>query len=216
MHYVLGCPTGGCSEWDYKTNIELWNPINDSTIDEYELARVITPYAGDKNNGWFHEYIFDVTDYSSLLTGEKIIMAYYGGYQDGFTITIWFEFIEGTPPREALNVQKIYRSGSGGFLYGYSSDPIEDHLTNKTMNLDPLTKEAKFRLVATGHGFGNSTGGNPDNCVEFCPKWFRLMVNGSQEYNATVWKDDCGAEANVGQTGTWIYNRDGWCPGSEA
>ncbi len=215
MHYVLGCPSGGCSQWDYKTNIELWSPINDSTFEEYELARVITPYAGDKSNGWFHEYIFDVTDYSPILKGEQVIMAYYGGWQDGFTITIWFEFIEGTPPRDVINVQKVYRSGSGGFVYGYASDPIENHLISKSMTLDPATEQAKFRLVATGHGFGND-GGNPDNCAEFCPKWFKLKVNNIERYEATVWKDDCGAEANVAQTGTWIYNRAGWCPGSEA
>jgi len=217
MHYVLGCPSSGCSQWDYKTNIELWRIINDSTVDEFEIARVITPYAGDKSNGWFHEYIIDVTDYAPLLKGEQIIMAYYGGFQDGFTISIWFEFIEGTPPRDIVNVQKIYRSGAGGFLYGDASDPIESHLSGKTMNLNSDTKGAKFRLVATGHGFGNdASNGNPDNCAEFCPKWFKLNVDNTERYSETVWNDDCGAEANVAQTGTWIYNRAGWCPGSEA
>lgn len=216
MHYVLGCPTGGCSEWDYKTNIEVWDPITDSTFERFELARVITPYAGNKNYGWFHEYTFDVTDYAPLLTnGEKIINAYYGGYQDGFTITVWFDFIEGTPPRRVLSVDQVYRSGTGGYRYGFASDPIEDHLTNKTFALFPNTDQAKFRMVATGHGFGND-GGNPENCAEFCDKYFNVLVDNTQRYQSLVWKDDCAADAISAQTGTWIYSRAGWCPGSAA
>jgi hypothetical protein len=215
MHYVMGCPTGGCSEWDYKTNIEIWQPDGNNNMDKYEIARVITPYAGNRDSSWKHEYIIDVTDYAPLLKGEQIVNAYYGGYQDGFTITVWFEFIEGTPPREVLSVDKVYRSGAGGFVYGISSDPIENHLNKKTMNLISNTESAKFRLVATGHGFGND-GGNPENCAEFCAKEFTLEVNNQPQFTNLVWKDDCGSEPYYGQTGTWVYNRAGWCPGSQA
>ena len=104
MHYTLGCPSIGCSEWDYTTKIEVANPLNDSTTQWLELVRIMTPYAGDRNEGWTHEWIIDVTDYASVLTGERIIKANYGGYQDGFTVTIDFEMIEGTPPRCSLRL----------------------------------------------------------------------------------------------------------------
>lgn len=215
MHYVLGCPTGGCSEWDYKTAIELQDATNADL--NLELARVITPYAGDKGNGWFHEYIFDVTHFAPLLTGEKIINAYYGGYQDGFTISVYFEFIEGTPARDVVNISEIYNSGHGGFKYGYSNDPIENYLTDTTITTSANTHDANFFLTATGHGFGNdANNGNPDNCAEFCRKYFNFNLNGTNKSKHFVWKEECGSEANINQTGTWVYDRAGWCPGSEA
>lgn len=216
MYYVLGCPQNGCSEWDYKTNIEVWNPLTDSTFERVELARVITPYAGNKNNGWFHEYRFDVTDYVDLLKGEKIINAYYGGFQDGFTISVYFDFIEGTPPRDVLGFHQLYRSGGGGFKYGFQNDPIEDYTTGAEVTPNPQMKGAVVKHTATGHGFGNSNGGNPDNCAEFCRKWFSVEVNGVEKFKDYIWDDGCGAEPNFPQTGTWIYNRAGWCPGGAA
>lgn len=216
MHCFLGCPTIGCSEWDYKSNIEIWEDVN-GTTQRTEIGRIITPYSGNRNYGWFHEYVIDVTDYLPLLTGEKTVNAYYGGFQDGFTMTVYFDFIEGTPPRDVLRVSQVYRSGPGGFLYGDASDPIEDHLTPTNISLTPQTQDATFRLVATGHGFGNNAqNGNPDNCAEFCPKYYTLQLNGLVQAQNTVWKDDCGSEPYFAQTGTWVYNRAGWCPGSEA
>lgn len=214
MHYVMGCPSGGCSQWDYTTRIDLRDSINDSTFIAYELTRIITPYAGNKGNGWYHEYIIDVTDYAPLLKGKKVINARYDGWQDGFTVSVFFDFIEGTPARDPLSVESIYR---GSFKYGHASDPIETHLSPKDININQNAKSANFRLVATGHGFGNnSSNGNPDNCAEFCAKWFKVLVDGQEKYTNTVWKDDCGSEPVFPQTGTWIYNRAGWCPGSEA
>lgn len=218
LRYILGCPSIGCSEWDYKTNIEVWDTLPDGSPDRTEICRIITPYAGNRNNGWFHEYIVDISDYASLLKGERIINAYYGGYQDGFTVSLIFEFIEGTPGREAHKVSKIYRSGPNGFEYGYASNPIENHLSNKNITLSSQTQSSKFRMMATGHGF-NGNGfdpGNPDNCAEFCDKWFKLKVNNAEVYQETVWNDDCGSEAIFPQPGTWLLNRAGWCPGGHA
>lgn len=213
MHYILGCPSNGCSEWDYTTRILLWDENN--TADKFELAKVITPYAGDKNQGWFHEYKFDVTHMLPLLTGEKVVNARYDGWQDGFTITIYFEFIEGTPPRTPLQVDQVYY---GGYTYGNNSNPINSLLQTDTISTDAATAEVEFILSATGHGFGNNGGAgvNPENCAEFCDKWYQLKVDGSTKYQQTVWRNDCGSEPLYAQTGTWIYDRAGWCPGSES
>jgi hypothetical protein len=76
MHYTMGCATGGCSDWDYTTQIEMLfntgqkdstissidtlstNPlVVDTTYNVYqvkepfELARVITPYGGYMKQG---------------------------------------------------------------------------------------------------------------------------------------------------------------------
>ena len=49
LHYTMGCATGGCSDWDYTSQIfvrhktgELDTSFNE-IIENYELARVITP-----------------------------------------------------------------------------------------------------------------------------------------------------------------------------
>lgn len=213
MHYKLGCPSIGCSGWDYTTNIQLWDENN--TSDKFELAKVITPYAGNRNQGWYHEYKFDVTHLLPLLTGDKVINARYDGWQDGFTITVFFEFIEGTPPRTPLSVDQVY---FGGYKYGDNTDPINTQLQTVNITKDANTQQAEFIMSATGHGFGNNNGQgtNPENCAEFCDKWYKVNIDGSTVAQQTVWRNDCGSEPLYAQTGTWVYNRAGWCPGSES
>ena len=213
MHYVLGCPSIGCSGWDYTTLIQVWDENN--TNDRFELAKVITPYAGDKSSSWHHEYKFDVTHMLPVLNGAKVINARYDGWQDGFTISVYFEFIEGTPPRTPLQVDQVYY---GGYAYGNNSNPINALLQTDTITTNPSMDGAEFIMSATGHGFGNNSGNgvNPENCAEFCDKWYKLKVNGATKYQQTVWRNDCGSEPLYAQTGTWIYNRAGWCPGSES
>lgn len=209
MHYRLGCPSIGCSEWDYTTKVLLWDENN--TADKYEICKVITPYAGNRQQGWFHEFKFDVTHLLPVLQGEKVINARYDGWQDGFTITLWFEFIEGTPPRTPLQVDQVYY---GNYRYADPNDPINDQLALTDITKHQDVDHAEFKMSATGHWFGGTN--NPENCAEFCPKWYKLLVNGGERFQQTVWRDDCGSEPYYAQTGTWVYNRAGWCPGSEA
>lgn len=205
MYYTIGCPSIGCSGWDYTTQIEVSDAVNDSTTRWVELTRVITPYAGNKTSAWHHTWIFDVTDFAPLLKGERQILAKYSGYQDGFTITVNFDFIEGIPPREVLDINTIY---DGTFKYGFANDPIESHLIPTEIPINANTESSKFRLVASGHSFGGN-----ENCAEFCPKWYKLKVDGVVAKQEDVWRDDCGSNVLDAQTGTWIYNRAGWCPG---
>ncbi|HBH07593.1 MAG TPA: hypothetical protein DDX92_13420 [Flavobacteriales bacterium] len=210
MVYTLGCPAIGCSDWDYTTRITVFDPSAD-TMPEIELTRIITPYAGNKNQGWEHQYTIDVTDYATILKDTCIINANYDGWQDGFTVSVDFHFVEGTPPRDLLSMENVY---SGYFKYGFANDPIENYLTPETLSVTPIAQQAMFRLVASGHSFGGA--GNPDNCAEFCAKTYDLKVNGSTQYSNLVWKNDCGANPIYPQTGTWLSNRAGWCPGTEA
>jgi len=206
MYYTMGCPSIGCSEWDYTTKIEVSDVVGDTTH-WIELVRIMTPYAGNKTSSWKHTWIIDVTDYAPFLTGERSIKAQYQGYQDGFTISVNFDFIEGIPPRNVLKMDQLYH---GAFRYGFADDPIEDHLVPLSMTMDPDLESARFRMVASGHSFG----GNQD-CAEFCKKYYRLYIDNTQVVQQSVWRDDCGSNPLEGQTGTWIYQRSGWCPGAE-
>ncbi len=177
-------------------------------IDPVELGRVMTPYNGGVQNGWEHTWSFDVTDFAPILNDSVEINAFYGGWQDGFLISIDFELIEGTPARDPIKVNNIYHSGGGGFRYGDASDPIENYLVPVDVDVDPATVSSRMYFTASGHSFG----GNED-CAEFCAKTYTLKMDGNTVGSNLIWKDDCGWNPLHPQGGTWIYDRAGWCPG---
>ncbi|MAX81561.1 MAG: hypothetical protein CL843_15480 [Crocinitomicaceae bacterium] len=207
MKYTIGCPSSGCSEWDYTTQIKM-REIDQNDTFWVELGRLITPYAGNFSNSWTQEHWFDITDFAPVLTGDKLLRAHYSGYQDGFTVTLDFYFIEGTPPRDPKRVIKLY---DGSFKYGQSSDPIEDHLTAYNFTLDQDESQVALHYTPTGHSFGGN-----ENCAEFCPKNYYVKFNGNTIATQLIWNDECGSNPLYPQAGTWLYERSNWCPGSKA
>jgi hypothetical protein len=210
MKLTIGCPTNGCSDWDYTVKVFARRKIGLDTankpIYEYiEFARYITPYSGDKNFGFYRDFELDVTDFRSVLTDSAEIGVKYEGYSDGFTISLDYYLHLGTPIREAYKVVPVYY---GGFPYGDPANSIENYIKPFTFIPDSLTNEVGLHILQTGHGFG----GNED-CAEFCPKYNFIKVNGTQRYSNLVWKDDCGSNPLFAQPGTWLYDRANWCPG---
>ncbi|MDX5321525.1 MAG: hypothetical protein LPK45_10385, partial [Bacteroidota bacterium] len=174
-------------------------------IDDLELGRLITPYAADKDRFWTFTYTYDVTEFAHLLQDTVTIRSRYSGYQDGFTCTIDFEFVEGEPALECTEIIPLWR---GSFPYGQPKG-IEEYLIEKNVTLSKSpTQKVKLRVIQTGHGFGGN-----ENCAEFCAKEHYVKVNGEQRYKTLVWKDDCGSNALYPQPGTWLYDRANWCPG---
>jgi hypothetical protein len=206
MHYVLGryaCPPGTqyCGSWDYTTRVLL-------LPDSLELGRVITPYATDwLSRGITHDYVLDVTDYATRLKGAQAMRFLYDGYSFGFTLTLYMEYIEGVPPRDALDVQRVY---NGTFAYGKTTDPIENRLSAKNVKGFTGSGQVLLKSFITGHGSDTNTG-----CAEFCPKSYSLKVNGTTTTSGLLWRDNCGANQVYPQTGTWVYNRSNWCPGNQ-
>lgn len=186
------------NEHSWYTNFEVINNL--------ELGRVITPYAGDKDKNWSYTYTFDVTDFAYLLKDSVDIRAHFSGYQDGFTISLDFEFIEGKPAMECYSIIPLWQ---GSFPYGNPNNSIENYLKPVSFAHDTAAK-VKLRVIQTGHGFGGN-----ENCAEFCPKSHFVKVNGSQKHSSLVWREDCGLNPIYPQTGTWLYDRANWCPGSE-
>jgi hypothetical protein len=238
MHYTMGCPSSGCSDWDYTTQIELLFNTGqlDSTISSidtisttpliidtsysyfpvkipYELARVITPYGGymrqgsnGYNNNWKHVFTFDVTDFAHLLKDSVQLRAFYDGWSSGFSVTLDFDFIEGTPARNVFHVENLYK---GSWAYNNSAAFETDHLPARTINVPANTSTSMIRIIPSGHGFDNNT-----SCAEFCPRSFFLKVNNANIASQSMWRDDCGKNPIFPQGGTWLYDRANWCPGS--
>ena len=180
-------------------------------IDDYELARAITPYGtymadGSQgfNNNWKHTFSFDVTEYQHLLRDSVEFRAFYGGWSSGFSVTLDFEMIEGIPPMDVLRVSRIYDSGPGGFGYSSSANFESTQVPARTLSVLPATQGAIGRMFITGHGQDG----------EFTPNInYNLRINGLGAGQQEIWKDDCGMNAVYPQGGTWVYDRANWCPG---
>jgi len=234
MTYTLGCASDGCSDWDYTTLIEAMIPTGtyDSTfvmvdpmtmdttwnvfevMNPLELARVITPYGRfmrESENGytpdWEHDYVFDVTDFVPLLRDSVMIRAFYDGWSTGFAVSLRFDFIEGTPPLDVIDIQSVY-SGRGDYTTGGFGFEIADFYA-KTVDIPANSDQHKLRVTISGHGFTNNV-----NCAEFCIRDYSVNVDGNKIGEETLWRDDCGFNPIHPQGGTWIYNRANWCPGS--
>ncbi|MBL7914603.1 MAG: T9SS type A sorting domain-containing protein [Bacteroidia bacterium] len=191
--------------------INVFTPYYDvfEVVERIELARVITPYGGYYNTSWSNTIHFDVTDFADILRDSVEIRAFYGGWSDGFAITLDFHFIEGTPPRTPINIHTVYNSGPGGFPYGNTSNPIENYLVPKTFNTSANESMAMLRIIPTGHGAGTQ------NCAEFCQKNYRIKLDGIQQFQQAIWRNDCGLNHLMHQAGTWLYDRANWCPGEK-
>lgn len=233
MYYTMGCATGGCSDWDYTTKIEArintgmidsnissidtisltplvidtnWNVFE--VFDPFELGRVITPYGNALSNDWTHTFVFDVTDYAPILKDSIIMRAFYSGWSSGFSATVKFAMIEGTPARNVVKLENAYR---GSWGYRNSVDFETEHLPLKNFSLEPATQQVVYRTSITGHGFGNA-----QNCAEFCERDYYVDVDGQRRYTQAIWRDNCGLNPIWPQAGTWLYDRANWCPGDRS
>jgi hypothetical protein len=173
----------------------------------YEIARFITPYgqwfAKDREFDW----VYDVTDYASLLRDSVEIRTLYSGYSQGSLFTLDFDLIEGIAPKDVYKIENIY---TGSFAYGNPNDPIENHLPATTIKVDSASTVTTLKITTTGHG-----GGGTDNAAEFSDKTHSIKVNGVQRWRQHLWRDDCGQNPVFPQAGTWYFQRGGWCPGDE-
>jgi len=197
--------TGWCSDWDYDMHVIAMTPAGDTM----ELGRLITPYANSTfprtPQDWSHPYVFDVTDFYPLLQNDLTMRVFYSGYSGGFTASIKFYFIEGTPARNVIALNALWQKG---YSYGNTADPIDDNVTAISLTKPVDAVSATAKLIITGHG-----GDNTENCAEFCKKWYQFKIDGQTVVQNDIWRDDCGSNFLYPQSGTWVYNRGNWCPG---
>ncbi len=237
MEYEMGCASSGCSDWDYTTRIFAQIPTGmlDSTIasidtngtvidttwnvfevfESFELGRAITPYGGymangqhGYNNNWSHRFYYDLTDYQILLNDSVRIRAHYRGWSSGFSVTLKFHMIEGTPPRNVLAVTPLVNRR---FQYANRETVDSLFLTPVDIAMDPAMQAAAMRVITSGHGFDNNV-----YCAEFCERDYFVYVDGQQQVSQLMWRDDCGLNPIYPQGGTWLYDRANWCPGAKA
>ncbi len=193
--------------YTFLINYHNWYQVFD-VIENYELARVITPYGSMLANNWEFTTTFDVTDFIQILRDSVEIRCHYSGWSSGFSATLDFEFIEGTPPRDVVKVENIY---SGGFSYNSSTDFENTKLIPKKFLIEANSTNAMVKMASTGHGFDNN-----QSAAEFKPIDYFLKIDGTQTHTQYNWDADCGENPIYPQGGTWIYDRANWCPGKRA
>ncbi len=211
MIYRLECPgpPGDCDPWDRTARLFVQRDLTDSTHEDIEIARVITPYdiTGSGRPGSC-EWRFDMLDYQSILREEVTLHSFcdtwIGGNQ-GWLVTCTFYFIENPMPLRPIAVEQLYNFN--GLLYGDPSDPIDAHLELYFVNVPAQAEFATVRLWTTGHGQGNT-----HNAAEFSQKTHGVQI-GFDVYDHLLWRNDCGSNECSPQGGTWQFNRAGWCPG---
>jgi len=211
LHVRFGCPDSlRCADWDYKDHITLRRKGGVYGLSQdYELARMLTPYGGAFPKDWTFNWEVDVTDFSLLLRDSVEIEYNHTGWEPnndrGWSVTLDFEIIKGKPTWEPVSIQKIY---DNSYRYGDSNNNIENALKPVSFTANKQADFARLRVVQTGHGMDN-----PDGCGEFCNKTRQIFFDGKLVDSRSIWKE-CGDNSLYPQAGTWIYDRANWCPGN--
>jgi len=174
-------------------------PYMERTASQLEIMSFVTPYGinldlGMAGKAWY----FDVTDFTPILKGDKRLFMSRGG-QNQEQMDIQFLFIVGTPPRNVVDIQQIWKVDSRS----YTQISADEYYEPRTIQLSNTATQFKLRSAITGHGQEG----------EFIPRNHYLRVNnGAATFNWQVWKE-CSENPVYPQGGTWIYDRAGWCPG---
>ncbi|MDI9339718.1 MAG: T9SS type A sorting domain-containing protein [Sediminibacterium sp.] len=170
-----------------------------------ELSSFVTPYGigldlGMKGKTWY----FDVSDYAPVLKGKKRFTLTGGVFQEQLDID--FLFILGTPPRTVLDFNQLWP-----VTYDESVpiDKINNNSKYPPLNLLARSdgKGFKVRSSITGHGAEGEFGQN-GGIIQH-----QLNINGGANEFSWPITQSCAFNPVYPQGGTWVYNRQGWCPG---
>lgn len=165
----------------------------------FELLSLVTPYGNGLSLGSGGKiFTFDVTDFTPILKGNKVLSVEFGGeWQEDLDLK--FIYVKGTPAKPVVDIQNIWPEGRGWY-----QDILDDRLFEpRLVHLNPAAQSYKLRSAITGHGQNG----------EFVSQQHFLNVDGgTQEFQYDVWKY-CGKNPIYPQGGTWVFDRAGWCPG---
>ena len=175
-----------------------------------EIMSFVTPYGiglnfGQNGRTWY----FDVTDFAPILKGNKRIMMTLGGQnQEQMDLEFWF--VVGTPPRPVLEFNQIWQGTNRTGAAGITS--INNNSRYSAVSVPTLStgKSFKIRSTITGHGAEGEFEANGGIINHM------LNINGGD--TDFVWRiyQECSKNPVFPQGGTWVYDREGWCPGQRS
>ena len=194
-----------CPPWDYETNLYICDPLDLTKCDQ-EIARDITPYW---NSGRW------VTDMSPLLAvlrekavNGKVRLAYWSVQPYKVNMSLRFQN-RGNNLIPVWAVPLKFGGAFGDGAYNTRQKAV-------TFERPAWAKKVEFSTLVTGHGFNDSK-----SCAEFCNTVHHVTVDGADFTLSSPVTDNplgCFEQVKDGvvpnQSGTWVYGRNNWCPGS--
>lgn len=196
----IQCPPGGCDPWDRVSQI--WVEGHDGQW--YELIRYLTPYGVACN----HE--IDLSGFSSFLQGKVKFRVLLGTQGNGFSYNLDLDYRVGNVNFPFSKAKELWK-GTYNFGDYANLQPCE------TINFDfeDHTDSAAINLIATGHGWDIDY--NTGNAAEFHEDTHHIWIDDETSYAHHNWLDcDPNPDDCSPQSGTWRFDRAGWCPGAIA
>lgn len=202
-HFDYNCVNGNCDTYDRIGGVRIRNYRGEWM----ELFRYITPFGVQCSDD------VEVSDFTSMLQG-LVEMEYYMVLWNGSgsNPNLTFTFTKGTPEYLYVDMDEIWY---GDFSFGdYANQqpvPVVDYRFNEQAT------NVKLQLTTTGHNWSSGTNHtyNTGNAAEFYEATHHILVNGQNQYDQHLWRTCTPNPAGCQpQSGTWSYNRSGWCPGS--
>ena len=202
-HYDHQCVNGQCDPYDHVGYVRVKNFRGEWV----ELFRYCSPFGVECDDD------LDVTDYTSILQGLVEFEVYYEIWQSwSYNPILTFNMQKGTPDYLYSDIQPIW---FGPYDFGdyANQQPVPEIDVEFAEN----TEEAHLKIITTGHNWSNTSGGayNTGNAAEFYEATHHVYVDGSLKFDQHLYRtcnpNPAGCQP---QSGTWTYNRSGWCPGS--
>lgn len=213
---------GNGKEYQGVVATEEYNPV-------VELMRFFTPFGVKKYNGlqlkdktWQENVYYrqDVSDLSSLLSGQEVWVGIFignydgGGHKVSANITI---HPEDSSPIKQTKVVPLFCTNNIMEMAGqeYATMFNVEKGLEVTFKLDQPMTNCKMRYITTGHG-------GWENGDEFVQKKNSIYVDGKETFSFTPWRQDCGsyrlsnpASGNFSNgLSSSDYSRSNWCPGT--
>lgn len=199
-HLQVSCPVLNgkvdCDDWDRVGWIEIQTPDGQW----HEIIRYITSYRKPCNHH------IDVTEFASYLQGEVPMRMYIETWgTGGWEITLDLEYISG--PSQFLYAEPV-PLWEGVFPFGNPArlQPLDTLVASIPEDAAAMS----LRIVTTGHGWGEN---NTANAAEFYRATHKVLVNDTAISQDLWLKCDPNPDGCSNQSGTWYFDRAGWCPG---
>ena len=172
-----------------------------------EIVSFVTPYGMGLDFGMDGEtWLIDLSDFAPVLKGQKsLIMPLEGKYQE--QVDLEFLFVVGTPPREVIQFEQIWQSTRNG-KHSYANILTDSDLPPSNFTFNNNASSFKLRSSVTGHGSDgefHQNGGTVEH---------KILMDSNEIHNWTI-TQECGDNPVYPQGGSWINDRQGWCPGEQ-
>ena len=175
-----------------------------------EIMSFVTPYGIGLNLGvegrtWY----FDVSDYEPILRGDKRILMTLGGQnQEQNDVEFWF--IVGTPPRNIVGFNQIWQGTNRTGQAPLTAINNQNRFAPENVSIPANGKYFKMRSSITGHGADGEFEANGGQVNHY------LNLNGGDNEFEWIISEECAFNPVFPQGGTWVYDRQGWCPGQRS